>query len=178
MSPNRLTLKIFTLLLVIAAAIFWLWSDRGAVDGEDVEGVVSAAGLGPIGAVSWLAGCWHHEESSYRRQEQWMEPAGGSMLGMSRTVSGERTVEYEFIRIETRDGALAFVANPSGQAETTFRQAELTDSMAVFEAPEHDFPRQITYRLLDARTAVASIEGEVDGLTRVIDFPMSRTRCP
>jgi hypothetical protein len=178
MSPNRLTLKIFTLLLVIAAGLIWLQSERGPLHGDDEGRVVTAPELGPIGVISWLAGCWHHEESGYRRVEQWMAPAGGTMLGMSRTVSGERTVEYEFIRIETRDGTLAFVANPSGQAEATFRQAELTDSTAVFEAPEHDFPRQITYRLLDARTAVASIEGEVDGLTRVIDFPMSRTRCP
>jgi hypothetical protein len=178
MSPNRLALKIAALLLVMAAGLIWLRSERGPFHGDDEGRAVTAPELGTIGVMSWLAGCWHHEESSYRRQEQWMEPAGGSMLGMSRTVSGERTVEYEFIRIETRDGALAFVANPSGQAETTFRQAQLTDSMAMFEAPEHDFPRQITYRLLDARTAVASIEGEVDGLTRVIDFPMSRTRCP
>ena len=178
MSPNRLTLKLVTLLLVIAAAVFWLWSDRGPL-GHDGDGdTVATADLGPIGAVSWLAGCWHHEESGYRREEQWMEPAGGTMLGMSRTVSGGRTVEYEFIRIETRDGSLAFVANPSGQAETTFQQSDLSDSVAVFEAPEHDFPTQITYRLLDARRAVATIEGELDGLTRVIDFPMSRTGCP
>ncbi len=42
-----------------------------------------------------------------------------------------------------------FVALPSGQAEATFVQAELSDSMAVFEAPEHDFPQRITYRHLD-----------------------------
>lgn len=178
MSTSRLTLKIATLLLVIAAGVLWLRSDRGPLGHETGAGTEDAALLGPIGALTWLAGCWQHQESGYRREEQWMVPAGGTMLGMSRTVSGERTVEYEYARIETRDGALAFVANPSGQAEAVFRQAELSDSAAVFTAPEHDFPQRITYRLLDARTAVASIEGELDGLTRVIDFPMSRTKCP
>lgn len=178
MSASRLTLKIAMLLVVVAAGLLWLRSDRGPFGSAGEADSVATAGSGPIGSVSWLAGCWHHEESGYRREEQWMEPAGGTMLGMSRTVSGGRTVEYEFIRIETRDGVLAFVANPSGQSEAIFRQSALSDSVAVFEAPGHDFPQQITYRWLDSRRAVATIEGELDGLTRVIDFPLSRTGCP
>ncbi len=178
MPASRLTFKLGTLLLVVAAATLWLRSERGPLGGGDRASSENGSVPGPIESVSWLAGCWHHEESGFRREEQWMRPAGGTMLGMSRTVSDGRTVEYEFIRIETDDGALAFVANPSGQSETTFRQSEMSDSVAVFEAPEHDFPQQITYRLLDDRRAVATIEGELDGLTRVIDFPMSRTGCP
>ena len=49
-----------------------------------------------------------------------MAPRGGSMLGMSRTVIGGKTVEYEFLRIALVDGTLAYVAKPSGQAEAPF----------------------------------------------------------
>jgi hypothetical protein len=178
MSGSRLGLKLASLVLVFAAGFLWIRSDRGPFGGDREDDAGLDAELGAIGPVAWLTGCWHHEETGFRREEQWMEPAGGTMLGMSRTVSGGRTVEYEFIRIETRDGSLAFVANPSGQSETTFLQSEISDSVAIFEAPGHDFPQQITYRLFDSQRAVATIEGELDGLTRVIDFPMSRTPCP
>jgi hypothetical protein len=128
--------------------------------------------------VGWLAGCWEHQESGFRREEPGMAPSGGTMLGMSRTVAGGETVEHESFRIEKKEDGPVFVANPSGQPEAEFRQYELSDSVAAFEAPKHDFSRRILYRLLDRRRAVASIEGEQDGLKRVIDFPLSRTDCP
>ena len=183
MSGTRILFKLIAVLALLAGAILWLRSDYGpwSDDAGDVAETVPV--VGPIHALSWLAGCWMHEETGFRRDEQWMEPRGGTMIGMSRTVAGGETVEHELLRVETRDGTgtngrLAFVALPSGQAEATFFQAELSDSMAVFEAPEHDFPQRITYRHLARSLAVATIEGEEDGITRVIEFPMTRTNCP
>jgi hypothetical protein len=109
--------------------------------------------------------------------EQWMIPGGGMMLGASRTVVDGKTAEYEVVRIEVRDGALVYVANPFRQAEATFRQIQLSDSSVVFEDPEHDFPQRIRYRLRSDGSLLAQIEGtRGDGL-RVIDYPMRRGRC-
>ena len=45
-----------------------------------------------------------------------MEPAGRTMLGMSRTVKDGKTLAYEFMRIEQNpDGTIDFTAKPSGQ---------------------------------------------------------------
>jgi hypothetical protein len=179
----RILVKLTALLALLAGAVLWLRSDYGPwSDESDVESVTAAV-AGPIHSLSWLTGCWVHEEMGFRRDEQWMEPLGGTMIGMSRSVAGGETVEHELLRIETRDGPtgegrLAFVALPSGQAEATFFQAELSDSMAVFEAPEHDFPQRITYRHVARGLAVATIEGEEEGITRVIEFPMTKTNCP
>jgi hypothetical protein len=183
MSSTRILFKLTVLLVIVAGAVLWLRSDYGPWSGEDDDEQETVSQVGPISAVSWLTGCWMHEETGFRRDEQWMEPRGGTMIGMSRTVAGGETVEHELLRIETRDGTgtegrLAFVALPSGQAEASFFQAELSDSMAVFEAPEHDFPQRITYRHLARGLAVATIEGEEDGITRVIEFPMTKTNCP
>lgn len=178
MISTRTAWKVAAALALVAGAVLWLRSDFGPF-GQDPEAESeTAAASGALAHLNWLAGCWEHRESGFRREEQWMSPLGGTMLGMSRTVAGGKTVEHEALRIEARDSGLVFVANPSGQAEAEFREYELTDSVAAFEAPEHDFPQRIVYRLLDHRRAVASIEGEQDGLTRVIDFPMSRTDCP
>ncbi len=183
MLSTRLLFKLTALLALLAGAVLWLRSDYSPwADESDVE-TESAALAGPIHSLSWLAGCWMHEETGFRRDEQWMEPRGGTMIGMSRTVARGETVEHEHLRIETTGGTpttakLSFVALPSGQAEATFFQAELSDSMAVFEAPEHDFPQRISYRHVARGLAVATIEGEEEGITRVIEFPMTKTNCP
>jgi hypothetical protein len=183
MSGTRILFKLTVLAALLAAAVLWLRSDYGPWSDDAGDEVEAVALAGPIHSVSWLTGCWMHEETGFRRDEQWMEPRGGTMVGMSRTVAGGETVEHEYLRIETRIGAtgesrLAFVAVPSGQPEATFLQAELSDSVAAFAAPEHDFPQRITYRHEVRGLAVATIEGEEEGITRVIEFPMTRTKCP
>jgi hypothetical protein len=100
------------------------------------------------------------------------------MIGMSRSVSDGRTVEHEYLRIEVRSGRLVYVANPAGQAEASFFETEITDRTVVFEAPEHDFPQRITYERMSPRSMLAWIEGDVDGVSRVVEFPMTATRCP
>jgi hypothetical protein len=107
-----------------------------------------------------------------------MRPSGGTMIGMSRSISEGRTVEYEYLRIELRDGRLAYVASPSGQPEAVFLEAEITDRKAVFEAPEHDFPQRIAYERMSPRSIMAWIEGDVEGVFRVVEFPLSAARCP
>ena len=169
-------------LAILGAALFGLAAAvmvRSSMAPED-EGDAGAAleMAGPIGELAWLAGCWAQEGPDYRRDEQWMAPAGGTMLGMSRTVANGETVEYESIRIETREMGLAYVALPSGQSEATFGQAELSDSTVVFENLDHDFPQRIAYARQGRDAVMAWIEGDVDGVNQVIEFPLTRTRCP
>ncbi len=138
------------------------------------------ARAGPAATVDrlgWLAGCWQGDSGERRYREQWMKPEGGTMLGMSRTVSGGKTVEHEFVEIREQDGAVFYVAKPSGQEGDSFRLVESGEGTAVFENPEHDFPQRILYRLeADGRLA-AAIEGTQGGKTRRVDFPMRRVPC-
>ena len=128
-------------------------------------------------ALSWLAGCWENRQTNRLTEDEWMSPRGGMMLGVSRTVVDGKTVEFEHMRIEEKDGKLVFTAKPSGQAEASFVMAGLTDSSVVFSNPEHDFPQRIIYRQLPDGSLVARIEGERDGKARAVDYPMKRTPC-
>ena len=103
-----------------------------------------------------------------------MAPRGGSMLGMSRTVVGDKTVEYEFIRIAVVNGVLSYVAKPSGQAETAFPMKSFEDGVVAFENLAHDFPQRIIYRRNADGTLTARIEGTVKGDVRGRDFPFRR----
>lgn len=135
---------------------------------------------GPISRLAWLAGCWRRETPARVVEEQWMAPAGGLMLGVSRTVSpgDQRLIEYEVMRIEEKDGGLVFTARPSGQSEASFPSVELGDSLVVFENLAHDFPQRVAYRRAHDGSLRAWIEGTVDGKPRQVEFPYGRAACP
>lgn len=132
----------------------------------------------PLEQLGWLPGCWNAEKAEPGSGEQWMSIAGGTLLGMSRTVRGGKTVAYEFMRIgSTADGKLAFFAQPSGQAPASFALLRISASEVAFENPAHDFPQRIIYRLDSPARLVASIEGVRNGAARRIEFPMQRVAC-
>lgn len=130
-----------------------------------------------VDSLGWLAGTWETQSSSRNVTEHWMPPAGGTMLGLSRTVAGGRTVEYEFLLLrEDADGGLSYIAKPSRQAEAAFKLIKVTGTELVFENPTHDFPRRILYTLKSATNLVAAIEGTKNGQSRRIEFNYTRAR--
>jgi len=131
-----------------------------------------------LGALSWLSGCWAAEGGEPGSVEHWLPPAGGTMLGLSRTVKKGRTVEHEFLQIRANaEGRLVYIAVPSGQKETTFTLVSAAEGAATFENPEHDFPQRVIYRLLPGPRLAARIEGLRNGVLRGIDFPMTKVSC-
>lgn len=128
--------------------------------------------------LSWLTGCWAREDAEPGSEEHWTTPAGGMMLGMSRTLRGGKVIEYEFMEIrEVSPGRLGYVAHPSRQAEATFPLLRSAAAEVVFENPVHDFPQRIIYRLAEPHRLIARIEGERSGKSRGIDFSMRRAAC-
>ena len=132
-----------------------------------------------IARLQWLAGCWASARGEPGSGEQWTAPAGGTMLGTSRTIKAGRTVEYEFVVILEDDaGGLAYVAHPSGQPLAAFQLARIADREVQFENPAHDFPQRVGYRLDAAgKRLLAWIEGTRDGRARRVEFPLLRTPC-
>ncbi len=112
-----------------------------------------------ISDLSWLAGDWQTAPGGRAQiEEHWTQPAGGSMLGMSRTVLGVRTLEFEYLRLEKRSNGIYYVAHPKGRCPgTEFKLTSVTTTEAVFENPAHDFPKRIIYK----RTA-AGLVAKID----------------
>lgn len=127
--------------------------------------------------LNWMAGCWLGSSGTRQFAEHWMKPAGGTLLGMSRTLAGGRTVAYEFLRIEEHEGQVTLVARPSGQPEASFKMIQSSATEVIFENPEHDFPQRVIYRLQPDGSLVGRIEGLSKGKPRAIDFPMKRVPC-
>lgn len=136
------------------------------------------AAEGGLGQLAWLAGCWQAEGGEAGSVEQWMAPAGGAMLGMSRTVRRGRMVTHEFMQIrEAAGGGIEFHARPAGQAPDTFAAVRVSATEVVFENAGHDFPQRVVYAADGPAKLQARIEGTDKGRERVVRFPMARVPC-
>jgi hypothetical protein len=111
-----------------------------------------------LSELSWLAGNWERKSATVLLEERWTSAAGGAMIGMSRTVSGDRMSAFEFLRIIERDGTLVYLAQPGGKAPATeFTLTKLGKTEALFENPAHDYPKQISYQLAADGTLTAIV---------------------
>ncbi len=106
-----------------------------------------------------------------------MEPEGGLMVGMSRTVRGDVATGYEFILLQRKDGRLTCSAYPSGQTPTDFQATEVSPERMRFENPEHDFPRAIQYELTSLDSLTARVYGEIGVVEPAFVLRYARREC-
>lgn len=127
--------------------------------------------------LAWMSGGWRSAPGGRAQIEEfWTAPAGGSMMGMSRTIAGDKMVEFEFLRLEQRADGIYYVASPKGRCPATdFRLTNLSGQEATFENPQHDFPKRIIYRKNSDGSLVASIDGGAGTKSRSFAYlPVSK----
>ncbi len=140
---------------------------------------ISAQKVTVIADFDGMAGCWEQRDDAKKLliSEQWMSPAGTSILGVGRTVKNGKTVDYEFMRVEQRPDGIFYVAKPKeNNEETAFKLISSNLNEVVFENKEHDFPQRIIYKLMGPKM-IGRIEGNNNGKFMAIDFPMNKVKC-
>lgn len=143
-----------------------------------VAGLSNADRKPGIEQLDWISGCWVMDDGKERTEESWMKPAGKSLIGMSRTVAGGKTVHSESIQIREANGQIAYiVALGMGAKPTVFKLIKASDNEAVFENPEHDFPQRIIYRRESMEALFARIEGAEKGVNKAMEFRYKRSKC-
>jgi hypothetical protein len=129
--------------------------------------------MAKIAQLEWLAGPWRMQRGETAVEEWWSPPAGGAMLAISRTVRGDRLLEFEYLRIVEREGSLVYIAQPNGRPPTEFALTAIGPDSARFENPAHDFPRVIEYVRQDEGVLEATVS---DGAARQLRFLFARPR--
>jgi hypothetical protein len=144
--------SVVTLILAIMLMIVW-----NASASRKTSAVGPAA---KISELAWLSGDWQTAPGGHARiEEHWTVPAGGTMIGMGRTVVGDKTAEFEFLRVEQRGDEIYYVANPNANCpQTDFKLTRLTGQEVIFENPAHDYPKRVRYRKNSDGSLVASID--------------------
>jgi hypothetical protein len=100
-----------------------------------------------VGTLGWMSGRWEVLTAQARwTEENWSVERGGVMLGFSRSGSGDRLREFEFLRIQAgADGVPTYFAQPGGRPPVPFRLTAHDATSATFDNPTHDFPQRIRY---------------------------------
>src|SRR5688572_10211435 len=112
-----------------------------------------------VAGLAWMSGHWETTPGAQQTDENWTDIAGGTLFGTSRTVARGKTVFFEFLRVETRNDGVFYVAQPKGGKGTDFQLVKLEGEKATFENLAHDFPKRILY-WKDGKDLVARIEGD------------------
>ena len=145
----------------------------------------AAAAADPLAPLAWIEGCWRGSVNQREFREQWMPLRGGMLLGVSQTVMGGKTQDYEYLRIESRPEGVYYVAKPSGEKEDAFKlvgktvdtTSDRNDEIFTFENPAQEFPRRLVYRRATGGWLYAQVEGMVKGVERQVIYPMRRIDC-
>jgi hypothetical protein len=119
---------------------------------------------GDIQDLRFMSGCWHgtfaSERGSGTIEEHYTEPASNLMLGTTRYLVGGEAVEFEFSAIRRDARGVWLTPYPGGVASAdAFRLTSAGGERAVFEAPEHDYPKRILYRRDPDGALTARIDG-------------------
>ena len=142
-----------------------------------VCGPAAAQAPASIGYAAWLAGCWVTQRGKATIEEQWMAPAGGTMIGMGRTIREGKLDDYELTIIRVTDGRVDYEAHPMMQPTAIFTATIVSDTLLQFENPRHDFPKLVAYQRHGADSLVARVAaGPAKGDKQVV-FSYHRVAC-
>jgi len=126
----------------------------------------------------WIVDSWVSPEGSDSRSyEEWKVTNDNLYEGSSKTIKNGEVTFSEILKIEYTPDGIYYVADvPHNPAPVKFLLTGVSDTSAVFENPEHNFPKKITYLLEDGNLH-AFIEGPgKDGNTKKIDFYFNKMR--
>ena len=93
---------------------------------------------------------------------------------MSRTVDADKTVSFEYVRIEHSAEATHYLAQPQGRPATAFKLTASGPNWARFEKPQHDFPQRIEYRREGERLHASIVGPGADGKESTLRFNYAR----
>ncbi len=130
--------------------------------GSHAIGFADAAG--GLAELSFMTGCWQGSFQSRSGtgiiEEHYTTPSSNVMLGTTRYLMGERTVQFELTVIREDSSGVWLTPYPGGRrSEHDFRLTHVEDGQALFEAPEHDYPTRIWY----TRDGESGLSARIDG---------------
>lgn len=112
---------------------------------------------------NWFLGKWENNTPEGVFSEEWKVENDSLFLGKSFFIKENDTLFSETVRLEQQENDLFYIVTVPNQNEEKPVAFKLTSSTAdylVFENPAHDFPKKITYKLVNKDSLYAEISGD------------------
>lgn len=126
----------------------------------------------------WLLGSWQQRTNTGSNLlETWSKKTDHELNGKSVKINGADTTLLETIAVVRTNDSLFYIPTVSNQNQgkpVRFYCSSQQNGLLVFENPQHDFPQQITYRLITKDSIVAAISGLYNGQQRSNHFYMKK----
>lgn len=160
-------------------------SPKAAAKDEGKGGAKDAAAepaaTGPLAMMAWLAGCWKGEVNKREFREFWHPPRGNLMVGVSRTALPERTISFEYLRLEPKADGIYYVSGSPGKPESAFKLVQGArdgnDEIYTFKRGGADFPSTLVYRRAGGGWLYIEVAGQVKGRDDKVTYPFRRVDC-
>ena len=122
----------------------------------------------------WLAGTWDVNEGQYF--ESWEIKNTQLFVGKSFKINPPSdTIILETIELTQIEGDIFYIPTVSSQNNSQpipFKLSSISENEVVFENPNHDFPKKISYSKIDETKAKAQISDD----KKTITFNLSRVK--
>ena len=122
----------------------------------------------------WLLGAWRAEGEQVFTDETWTQVSPSTFEGRGEATtraSGEKQ-GLETLRLVEMSGGIYYIAKVGhNDLPVAFQATHCSDDSAVFENPQHDFPKRLAYRSKGADGLVVEVS---DGAAR--GFALEFTR--
>ena len=111
-----------------------------------------------LSKLTWLSGTWVANVDGDYLEEIWSEPVGDTMMGVFRWVKGGKVWINEIVTITADSDGLVFRLRHFDRKMTAWEDKDkpfyypvkhIGRDEIVFENPQRDHPRSITYRRVD-----------------------------
>ena len=136
---------------------------------------------GPLAPLAWLSGCWRGEVNKREFREFWLPLRGNLMVGVSRNALPERTVSFEFLRLEPRADGVYYVTTSMGKTEAAFKLAPTkrdgNDEIFTFQRGGTEFPTALSYRRAGGGWLYVEVAGQAQGKDHKVTYPFRRVDC-
>jgi hypothetical protein len=147
----------------------------------------AAPGVLALDQLGWLRGCWSGKVDRREFTETWLAASGGMMLGISQTIVQDRrhpeprTQDYTYLRLETRDDGVYYVAVTSGKTENAFKLSSIGENLGrtayTFTNVVDAFPQKIVYLRGAEGWLYAQVTGKVGDAPKEVTYPMRHVDC-
>lgn len=136
---------------------------------------------GPLAPLAWLSGCWRGEVNKREFREFWQPLRGNLMVGVSRNALPERTISFEYLRLEPRSDGVYYVTMPMGKTEAAFKLASTkrdgNDETFTFQRGGTEFPTALSYRRGGGGWLYVEVAGQAQGKDHKVTYPFRRVDC-
>ncbi len=132
-----------------------------------------------ISQFKWLIGSWMMQDEEGIVTEQWKKANDSLMEGSSDFIKGDSVIPFEIIKLYKTDTSFYYEAKAAGQNNeqpVAFKMTSFSDTSFVAENPEHDFPKRITYKLINKDSIHAFVDGGPSKPEKKSEFYYSRVK--